>query len=146
MRFYRNAKGGTNTVELGPSLFIILIIILIPAIDFMQIGLAYACGWYANFCAVRAAACAGPLNATTAANGAVAAWDATGLGKFLHAPVPVNSVNVVPPDTDGDGKNDFVEVKTVVTMIPMFPIPWATGTQIVFQYDTIRPLEEKNLQ
>jgi len=153
MRFYRNAKGGTNTVELGPSLFIILIVILIPSINFMQIGLGYACGWYANFQAVRQAACAGrdPGGgsglATAAANGAVQAWDATGLGKFLRAPMPVNIVNAdYPPDTDGDGHNDFCQVTTTVTMTPMFPILWWGGGPIVFQYSAVRPLEETGLK
>src|SRR5262249_33776175 len=104
MKFYRNRKGGTNTVELGPALFILIIVVLIPCIDFMQIGLAYACGWYANHLAVREASCTGPdspvpaggggtsTKAQQAADNIVQAWANSGLGKFLRSPVPQNTV------------------------------------------------------
>jgi len=133
-------------VELGPAMFIILIIVLIPCIDFMQIGLAYACGWYANHLATREAACAGPANAVTAANNATAVWASSGLGAFVHAPPPVNTVNAnFPPDIDGDGINDYVQVQTQVTIEPMFKLPFVASQPITFQYTGVRPLEEKGL-
>ena len=146
MRFYRKARGGTNTVELGPAIFIILIVILIPSLDFMQIGLAYACGWYANHLALREASCAGPTRATAAANGATQAWANSGLGQFVHCPAPVNVVNCnVGNDMDGDGVGDFCQVTTTVQVQPMFSLPFVASTPITFKYQAVRPMEEKGL-
>lgn len=147
MRFYRKPRGGTNTVELGPALFIILIVVLIPAIDLLHIGLAFACGWYANHLAVREASCAGPTNAQAAADNATAAWAATGLGKFVKAPPPQNTVNVpYPPDIDADGRNDFCQVTTRVQVTPMFQLPFVASGPVTFQYTAVRPLEEKGIR
>lgn len=147
MKTNRNAKGGTNTVELGPALFIILIVIFIPCIDIMHIALAYGCGWYANHLAVREAAVAGPGKAQTAADTATAAWAVSGIGKFVKAPPPQNAV-VCPfgEDIDGDGRNDYCEVTTRVQVTPMFALPFVASAPVTFQYSAVRPLEEKDLR
>lgn len=147
MKFYRKARGGTNTVELGPAIFIILIMILIPCLDFMQIGLAYGCGWYANHLALREASCAGPTRAQAAADAATQAWAQSGLGQFVHAPNPVNTVVTnMGTDIDGDGVGDFCQVTTTVQVLPMFRLPFIASNPIVFSYQGVRPMEEKNLQ
>jgi len=157
MKFYRKARGGTNTVEFGPAVFVLLCVILLPCIDFMQIGLAYACGWYANHLAVREAACTGPTYpgptntaAQAAADFVVQQWANSGLGKFCRSPIPINTVvdPNYPPDNDvpPDGKNDFCLVTTQVTVTPMFQVPFMAANPITFQYTTVRPLEEKGLK
>ena len=157
MRSRRNKKGGTNTVELAPALFILLVIVMIPAIDMLHIGVAYAFGWYANFLATREASCTGPdpgtngtgnVAAQNAADKATATWAQTGLGRFIHAPPPVNNpVNPnYPPDVDNDGRNDFCLVTTRVQVIPMFNFPGLAAGPITFQYTTVRPLEEHNVR
>jgi len=120
--------------------------VLLPAIDFVQIGLVYCCGWYANHVATREAACAGPTKAQAAADAAVAAWDAFGIAVFVHSPVPTNVV-VCPTgqDIDGDGRPDFCQCTTLVKVTPFFPIPWVTGPLTAFQYSDLRPIEEKGL-
>jgi hypothetical protein len=152
MRLHRKKKGGTNTVELAPALFILLIVVLIPCIDILHIGLAYAFGWYANFLATREVACVGPnppapMTPQSVADTATAAWANSGLGQFVHAPPPVNVVNAsYPPDIDGDGKNDFCQVTTTVQVLPMFRMPFGPTTPISFTYCTVRPLEEKDIK
>jgi hypothetical protein len=146
MRVHRNSRGGTNTVELGPAMFIILIVILIPCIDFMQIGLAYACGWYANHMATREAACAGPATAQAAADNATLAWASSGLGAFVRAPAPVNvATPYVLPDIDLDGIGDYMRVDTTVRVEPMFRLPFVANQTIVFTYSGVRPMEEKGI-
>ncbi|HEY9774962.1 MAG TPA: hypothetical protein V6C81_14455 [Planktothrix sp.] len=146
MKFYRSKRGGGFAVEFGPALFVILIMFLIPAINFVQMGLVYCCGWYANHVATREAACAGPTKAQAAADSAVQAWASTGLDSLIHAPVPTNTV-VCPTgqDIDGDGKPDFCQCTTVVKATPFFPMPWLTASQVTFQYSDLRPIEEKGL-
>jgi hypothetical protein len=130
-------------------MFIILIVILIPCIDFMQIGLAYACGWYANHLATREAACAGPVNAQAAADNATAAWASSGLGAFVRAPAPTNVVFPnYPPDIDvpPDAVGDYMRVDTTVRVQPMFKVPFVGIDQtIVFTYSGVRPMEEKGI-
>jgi hypothetical protein len=146
MKFYRSKRGGGFAVEFGPALFIILIMVLIPAIDFVQIGFLYCCGWYANHVATREAACAGPLNAQAAADAAAAVWTQFGIGVITHSPVPTNTVTCpTGQDIDGDGKPDFCRCTTVVKVTPIFPMPWLIGTQVTFQYSDLRPIEEKGL-
>ncbi len=145
MRFYRKARGGTNTVELRRHLHN-LDSYFDFEIDFMQIGLAYACGWYANHLALREASCAGPSRATAAANGATQARANSGLGQFVHCPAPVNVVNCnVGNDMDGDGVGDFCQVTTTVQVQPMFSLPFVASTPITFKYQAVRPMEEKGL-
>jgi len=144
MRFYRTRKGGTNTVELAPALFILLIVVLIPCLVIIHIGLAYACGWYANHLATREAACAGPINRQTAADGATAAWAASGLGKFVHAPPPSNLVTSNPaggPDPNGYQE---VTVTTTVKVLPLFQLPFVANGPVTFQYSATRPYEERD--
>jgi hypothetical protein len=150
MNLNRNNKGGTNTVEFGPALFVLIIMVLIPCIDFMQIGLAYACGWYANHLAVREATCTGPTYpgptntaAKIAADNVVQGWANSGFGKFLHSPVPVNTV--VDPHYSNNGQNFYCKVTTQVTVSPMFSLPFVASAPITFQYTAVRPLEETGI-
>ncbi len=152
MRLHRNKKGGTSTVELAPALFVLLIIVLIPCIDMLHIGLCYAFGWYANHLATREVACAGPTppapsTPQSVADTATQAWANSGLGQFVHAPPPVNVVNVsYPPDIDGDGMNDFCQVTTTVKVTPLFMLPFVASQPVNFTYVTTSPLEEKGLK
>jgi hypothetical protein len=127
-------------------MFIILIIVLIPSIDMLHMGLAYACGWYANHLAVREAACSGPTKWQAAADNATNAWLASPLGVFVRAtsvknvPTPMGSVD---PTTN---LNKEVQVQTTITLKPMFQVPFITGQTVTFTYTGIRPLEETGLQ
>jgi nitrate reductase NapE component len=39
---------GSQLVEFGPALFIVLLVGLFPLLDLMYVGMAYCCGWYYN--------------------------------------------------------------------------------------------------
>lgn len=149
MKSMRNQKGGTSTVELGPAILILCVVVLIPCIDMVSIALQYACGWYCNHLAVREAACQGPLAAQTAANNATNAWKATGLGgfcKLTSAPTStvLGSGGWSGQDIDGDGHGDFCKVQTTISIQPLFPIPFFMNQPITFQFVDSRPYEEKD--
>jgi hypothetical protein len=144
MKFYRKKLGGTGTVELAPALFILLIVILIPCLMIIHMGLAYACGWYANHLATREAACAGYLNAQTAADNATLVWSQSGLGKFVHAPPPTNTLIDVPPTPDPTTGYQEVTVTTTVKVLPLFQLPFVDSAPVTFQYSATRPFEERD--
>jgi len=136
-------------------LFVLVCVILIPMLDFLYLGLAYADCWLANHLATREACCTAeppqpPLNRTRqqAADQATAAWQATGLGKFVH--VQGSCTNVITPQgpTDVDGKPENLSVQTTVTIAPFLNIPFLTSVAginapITFRFQLERPVEEK---
>lgn len=158
MKFYRNKKGGSGTVELAPALVIIFIVILFPMLDLLYLSLAYASGWYCNHLVVREVACRVPDTNTT--NPGSAAWDATkawadtGLAKFIGA--NVNSVQntvsyTMPPNpTPTDGPVSCT-VATQVTVQPFLPIPFFMQVEglnkpVIFSFSAERPQEEKGIK
>ncbi|MBS2001570.1 MAG: hypothetical protein JST44_08695 [Cyanobacteria bacterium SZAS LIN-5] len=150
MKFYRNKKGGSGTVELAPALVVIFIVILIPMLDLLYLSLAYAAGWYCNHLVVREVACREPSNATAAADSATTAWAATGLAKFIGAgkSAVVNSPTFT---NDANGNPISCTVSTVVTVQPFLPIPFFMKIQgmnqpVNFAYSAERPQEEKGIK
>jgi hypothetical protein len=59
----RSTKGGTNTVELAPALFILIIVILIPIMDMLFLIMSYTAGWYLNHLCTRECAVHDPTQA-----------------------------------------------------------------------------------
>ncbi len=150
MKFYRNRKGGSGTVELAPALVVIFIVILIPMLDLLYLGLAYASGWYCNHLVVREVACREPANATVAADSATQAWAGTGLAKFIGASA-ASVVNNPSFKNDASGNPISVTVSTVVTVQPFLPIPFFMQVQglnqpVKFGYSAERPQEEKGIK
>lgn len=157
MRFYRKARGGTNTVELAPMLFVLICVILIPMLDFLYLALAYADCWLANHLAVREACCTAdppqpPLNRSRqqAADGATTAWQGFGLGKFVKASGISNTI-ADGPDEDGDTKPDSITVSTNITIQPFLHIPFLTSVAginapITYRFAASRPVEEKGIK
>ncbi len=157
MKFYRNKRGGSGTVELAPALVVIFIVILVPMLDLLYLGLAYASGWYCNHLVVREVACRDPNSSTAAANAATTAWAATGLAKFIGAGTGavtnnvtflLNSVPTVP--TPGNPPTSC-SVATLVTVQPFLPIPFFMQVEglnkpVIFSYAAERPQEEKGIQ
>jgi hypothetical protein len=60
----RNCKGGTGIAELGPAIFILIIVILIPIMDMLYLMMSYGAGWLLNHQTTREAACKDPTDPT----------------------------------------------------------------------------------
>ncbi len=149
MKFYRNKKGGNGTVELAPALLVIFVVILIPMLDLLYLGLAYAAGWYCNHLVVREVACRRPAEAGAAATTATAAWAASGLASFIGA--NAGSVTNTPAFNPGLVNPVSVTVTTSVVVRPFLPIPMFMQIQgmnapVTFTYAAERPQEEKGIQ
>lgn len=155
MKFYRNKKGGSGTVELAPALVVIFIVILVPMLDLLYLGLAYAAGWYCNHLVVREVACRDPGASGAAATAATDAWAQTGLAKFIGASTATNTVTflkngVAFTPTPADPPTSC-SVATQVTVKPFLPIPMfmqieGLNKPVVFGYSAERPQEEKGIQ
>jgi hypothetical protein len=153
MKFYRNKKGGSGTVELAPALLVIFVVILIPMLDLLYLGLAYAAGWYCNHLVVREVACRNPItDSVIAAQSATDAWAGTGLAKFIGATTATNVIvfNPVNPPTPA-APPVSVTVTTTVVVKPFLPIPFFMNVEglnvpVSFTYSAERPQEEKGIQ
>lgn len=158
IRHRRNKRG--NIAELGPALFILIIVILVPLMALICVGLGYACGWYLNFMSVRAAATVPKSQAPGALTAMEAAWQGSGLPGFTGASVGSNvaayfdtAPNIIPahPATASSPAepqrsivaDDLVVVTTVVTINPFVSIPFVSIGPMTFTYRGERPVEEK---
>ena len=73
----RNSKGGTSIVELGPALFVLVIVVMIPVCDLLAMLCSYTAGWLLNEMCARECACKNPTLATDITRGvfiADSAW------------------------------------------------------------------------
>jgi hypothetical protein len=164
MKFYprraekqcRNAKGGSQMAELGPALLVLFVIILVPMLDILYLGLAYAAGWYCNHLVVREVACRQPSQWIAAAGSATKAWQSSGLALFIHANTPLNVANFQDASGNPAGSGQttppigFCVVSTTITIQPFLPIPFLTSVAginapVTFTYSAQRPQEEKGL-
>lgn len=152
MRFYRNNRGATNTVELACGMFMLLALAVVPCFAIIQIGFTYACGFYCNRQAAREAACKGPgpvdaglrdgTNAQAGATSATKTWAKTGLGAFCKPDSCVSTVLSPTPsgdDIDGDHHPDFCTVQTVIRFKPI-----GLNRTIELQYICENPYEAKD--
>lgn len=158
IRHSRSRKG--SIAELGPALFILIIVILVPLMALICVGLGFACGWYLNFMSVRAAATVPKAQAAGALTNMEAAWRGSGLPAFTGASVGSNTAayfdtapNIIParPATSNSPAepqrtivaDDLVVVTTVVTINPFVSVPFIPIGPMTFTYKGERPVEEK---
>ena len=160
MKFYRNKKGGSGTVELAPALIVIFIVILIPMLDMLYLALAYASGWYCNHLVVREVACRDPIvtpppanTSGSAAGDATVAWANTGLAKFIGADsnAVVNTMFFTANKIDPTAGPVSCTVTSVITVQPFLPIPFfmqvdGLNKPVKFAYSAERPQEEKGIK
>ncbi len=141
---------GSSIAEFGPVLFIILVVVLFPMIDFVALGLTYNCGnmlnaWQLRESAVTKATTArkddGPIKKTIVDN-----WRTKGIGAF--AKVDPNSISTkVNYQSAGVGNDITVEVVTKMTADPFLPVPFfvkvpGLNESVPFQYATQQLLED----
>ena len=143
MRRFRRDSRGNQISELGPALFIILIVILFPLMLLIYLGLGYACGWYLNHMSTRAAAIVVPGQMQNAMDAQQAAWEATGLAAFTKATVISNTATRV--NIDGDPEDDIVRVTTRIQIEPLVIVPFIPLRPLPFQFVSERPVEEHGI-
>src|ERR1700677_955799 len=86
MRHSRRRRKGPALAEFGPAIFIILVVILYPMIDFLYMSTAYCYGCSCNHLVVRNVATTDPTNAAavgTAVSNAVTAWANTCMAAYI---------------------------------------------------------------
>jgi hypothetical protein len=67
----RNNRGGTGIAELGPALFVLIIVIFIPICDLLAMTCSYVAGYLLNSTMARECACKDPTDATGSGAGLV---------------------------------------------------------------------------
>jgi hypothetical protein len=91
-------RTGQAIAEFGPAVFIIIIVVLIPILDLLFLGVAYAAGWYENHLVVREVVCHDPTDGAainTATANSTTAWQNSGLCLGLGGPTKCNVQNTV---------------------------------------------------
>lgn len=173
MRHSRRRRKGSALAEFGPAIFIILIVIMYPMIDFLYMACAYCYGWYCNHLVVRNVATVDPTNGAavgTAVSNAVNAWGSTGLAMACMGGLakcnPQNQVSFILVDANENiiGSSGvpapaptptsfvgYAKVTTQVTAYPLLPLPWVgqcegINAPITFAYGDQRPQEEKGFR
>jgi hypothetical protein len=135
----RSCKGGTNLVEIGPALFILIVVIMIPVIDMLALALAYASGYYLNHlvtreCAVHDPTASGNPNATTgqyaiptAVTIAETTWKKSMLAGLAQATKAPSTEQVTYVDTKGTSYVNFFNCDGVGNVTPTVPPAPATN-------------------
>jgi len=147
IKYRRNNRGGTNTVEFGPAVFVLIVLVMVPCIDMVQIGLAYGLGWYFEHMALREAACAGPARSATEVANIQAQWQSMGVGNFLHS--TVSNIQILTnqlPDENGDNVGDYCWVQMDINVTPVWQVPFCPAGPVLFHFNATQPMEEQDLK
>jgi hypothetical protein len=153
---------GSAIAELGPSLLILLVLILIPVLDLLYIGSAYGFAWFVQNTEIRELSTNTPwqLDGGVAATQALARADSDvltnsfGFAAFLGINQSNFSTRVthpnfgantfIPPTTTEAGQ---VILTTNVLIRPWLRVPFLAsvpgiGTDMPFSFTTTKPQEE----
>jgi hypothetical protein len=153
MLFSRRSFIGSSVSEMGPALFILLLVVLFPMLDLLYLGLGYAASWYLNHLEIRELAIRSPAQSSAALKEVDNLWANSGFGHLVGATVssithsgPAYDPDTsVPPDPLG-----FVKITTTVTIEPFLKqapvglnsVP-GLGKAVTFSFSDRRPQEEK---
>jgi hypothetical protein len=143
----RARKRGSAMAELGPALFILLIVIFFPLLNLAMFGLTYfCCGTLTDLQADKAKVLPrsiamsdlGPVKNTVPD-----AWQKTGLGAFAKLSAPLETAISYPVLANGM----HVRVSTRFTASPFMPIPFIPGVPalsapVTFTFTSQRILED----
>lgn len=157
-RRFRSQFGGGQIAELGPALWIILIMVFFPMLDLMYMGMAFGSGWFLNHMVTRAVCCTDPTNGgavTGAVTAATGAWQGSYLAQFIGVVGTPTSTVVFQNDPVKGTPNGFCLVTTQVTCKPFMDmrgvpvinsmnIPGCTANA-TFVFADRRPQEEQGI-
>jgi hypothetical protein len=149
----RNNSGAGQIAELGPSLFIIIICVVLPLMEFLYLGSAYCFGWYLDHLLVREASTHSPYDANdpnapqlrVCLDAILNQWK-EGIGVFSGG----NASYAYPPtyfNRSGGTNPDTVSVATDVEVRPFLPVPFfnevpGLGKPVTFHYEECAQQEE----
>jgi hypothetical protein len=130
-------KRGATISEVGPSLFVIFIFGLLPAVDALFLGLDYASAYTLNELQLREAQ-KSPKSQVMRMDGPVVQtipqqWKSSLVGGFVPSlPNPQTNISYAPVPWQPVGGNQtldfwFVSITTTVTYRPFFAIPFLNG-------------------
>lgn len=129
----RRACRGSTIAELGPAVWLLLLLIFFPMIDLMGLGVSYGCCAYLNGWQTHEASLV-PWNEALNNTGAVQknipdSWKNSAMGAFAHTSDPPQTiVTYRNGQTDGNGIVDkIVQVETHVTCNPFLHMPLPAG-------------------
>jgi hypothetical protein len=149
----RNAHGSALT-EMGPALFILLIVGVLPILDLMFAGSAYCACVLLNDLELREASRVPASDANAAISTIAHDWQFGGIGQFIGVigePQSRCTYNLVHIEGSiNPGTETYVNISTTVTVKPAFPIPFfgripALGGPATYEIVGRRILEEQSL-
>lgn len=144
-RFYSKVrrKKGNQITELGPAMFILLVVVLFPLAALVYMGMGVGCGWFLNHMSTRAASVVPGPQMPTALTKQEDAWKASGLAKFTNANVVSNVATRA--DINGKPGDDVVRVTTIIEIQPFVQIPFVPLGPYRFTFNGERPIEERGI-
>lgn len=122
-RFSRRKKGSAIT-EFGPALFLFIVIIFFPMLDFLGLCAAYCAGWYCNFMACRELAVrkqAEEAQVYTEVNGNLFA---SGIVPFIGVKTQADLTHTATYTPASNGMQPMVTCTTNINATPFISIPW----------------------
>jgi|SRR5271168_4025548 len=143
-------KQGVAIAELGPALFLLLIMGIFPMLDLIFAGSAYTACLVLNDLQLREAA---RLPASQVENAMILIahnWQISGIGQYagiLGDPQTQYSYSIVPiPNSSGRQTETYITITTNVTLRPFLPIPFfnsvpALGAPVNYSISGRRLLE-----
>lgn len=148
MKKQRSCRGGGQIAELAPAIFLILIVLVFPIVEFLYLGSAYCFGWYLNYLVVRETAQYAPNNIAgrdAAINAITSQWR-NGLGKFTGS----NATNLAPIYQPNPTTPETVNVTTRVLVRPFVRVAFfdsvpGLGAPVLFVYNGRATQEERGL-
>lgn len=150
MRHIRGSKGGTGIAELGPALFILIIVILIPIMDMLYLAMSYAAGWYLNHLCTRECAVHDPTSGAaiqSAVQIADTAWKKSMLCGLAQASNATTTEKVTYYDNSGGTYNSTLQTNGtgIVISSAVNPAPAPTGTSYVVTAQVVTTIPVKPL-
>jgi hypothetical protein len=145
---------GSAIAEMGPALFILLIVGVFPVLDLIFAGSAYCACVLLNNLELREASRI-PASETDASMTQIAYnWQNSGVGQFAgvvgqpQAQCTYNAIDI--QGSTSAGKEMYVIVSTTVTLKPFFPIPFfgqipVLGAPVTYTIGGRRLLENPGL-
>ncbi len=127
----RNLKG-QELAEFGPTLFIIFIVVLFPALNLLYFLAAYSAGWYVNHMIVRELSVTSVSNWGPVVYNKIQQWDNSSLSHFTGYITPINSINsgtnpsamLVPSTNTSSSSPPLVRVTTNLNIPSFLNIPY----------------------
>jgi len=148
-------KRGSAIAEMGPALFVLLVIIFFPMIDLMEVGAGYMMAQSFHDSMLRAIAVSQPTGGTqdpsiqtqaTAISNVTNSFAGSGFASFLHVQatdLQVTNVTYLPSAANPT----TVQVSTSVSVAPFISIPYFSpvpglNAPVIFTSTSQRPQEE----